>query len=265
MIDDISKLKMREALKRIDEGCVGGVCSVGSGGKSSSTGSNAGGKTVSSMQGIGSRASHWVSEEAEAETDKLNVLPEEADTNYIEQEEGQPFTAEEKREDDWTSKELKFESNVRDDSEGLGHQLGDLKDRYARMMEGMQGQNLPVQEPEYDQLAAPVQEPTDVNQVEVDPAHQTASDLGAESEAETLKAVTDQFDANGTAYEVMINVDGSSKSAQEWAAEMDLDASEELDPAIPDLAPTEGGAAPEDLDSIDAVMIAFPEIEPQEM
>lgn len=134
-----SKHKLRSAWREIEaalnEGCAGGVCSIGGskgGGGSGSNFSRSGdGTKVTSINGM-TREQQWSLD------GKENIEPEEPDTQYVDKD-AKPFTGEEKYDEYWTQRKLtktakvdKIEENeVRTDD--LTNMSNDLSHRYANM------------------------------------------------------------------------------------------------------------------------------------
>lgn len=272
MSDDIFKMDMKAILKQIDEGCVGGSCSIG-GAPSRKSGKNGGGgaNTISSLNSTVGRLDSWQNPNKDDAPDdeKKNVYPEEPDTEYIDQEEGMPFTAEEKYVDDWTQKELKFESAVRTDDEW--NKAQDLKERYNQMMAAMteDAQAYPVEEPPQHPLNGVMDDPMDptTQMMGMDgTAHQDASQLANMTLISDLENVTNHFDTEGKPYEVMVKVGETSKSVAEWNAEINRDSTEGLPPQVPSLPPTEGGYDGENsTDTNGTSDIPFPEFDTPNM
>ena len=268
MSDDIFKMNMKEVLKQIEEGCVGGSCSIGGApSRKSGKGSGGGANTISSLNSTVGRLDSWQNPNKDDAPDdeKQNVYPEAPDTEYIDQEEGMPFTAEEKYVDDWTQKELKFESAVRTDDEW--HKAQDLKERYNKMISAIteDAQPYPVEEPPESNMGGPM-DPTTQMVGRDDPAHQDASQLANMTMTGDLQNVTNHFDTEGKPYEVMVKVGETSKSVAEWNAEINRNATEGLLPEVPDVPVTEGGYDGENsTDTDEPDDIPFPEFDTPNM
>lgn len=214
----------REVEEKINEAaCVGGSCSIGGPKNSSSSNfSHSGdGTKLSSLNGM-TRQQEYKTD------DKEDVNPQEPNTVYKNPDE-RPFTAEEKYDPYWAGYYIDVKSN--------GYETTDSKNNKIEEME-----------------------------VRVDDPLNTANDLSKNynnmiSGENALDKVTNHFEQTGQKYDIMVRVGETSKTAEEWNAEIERTAADGLPPEVPDLSPTEGGISPEDIQQNNlGSQVPFPEL-----
>lgn len=231
MGDEIKRMNLKETWRKLEkelqEGCAGGVCSVGAKNAASSNFSHSGdGTKVASL--------HGMTREQEYQTDgKIGVEPMEPNTKYKDPD-ARPFTAEEEFDPYWS-----------------GYYMEVGEDGYTAKGKKPTGEKM-------EEMEIRTDDPTHTAN---DLAHNYAAMTAVQDELGDLKAVTDHFKNSGQQYDIMIRVGETTKSVQEWIADFERNAGDGLDPEVPSLPPTEGGFSPEDTPADDlGSQMPFPEM-----